>query len=112
MVLQADEASCLGQLGKVRDEAGELDQAAVFFRAASTIDCAAWVYPANLARTCLRANRWEEAEGALRDARERRSGANHSPVTDDWFSEMEESIEACRKFPQKPKVERGKAKTK
>jgi Zn-dependent protease with chaperone function len=111
MVLQADEASCLGQLGKVRDEAGDLDQAAVFFRAASTIDCAAWEYPANLARTCLRANRWEDAEGALRDARERRSGADHSAVTDDWFREMEESIEACREFRQKSPAERRKAKT-
>jgi Zn-dependent protease with chaperone function len=100
MVLQANEASCLGKLGRIHDEAGDLDQAAAFYRAAATIDRTAWEYPANLARTCMRAKRWEDAEGALRDARERRSGADHEADIDDWFRDMEESIAAGRKIRQ------------
>ena len=111
LVLPADDAWCLGKLGRLRDQAGDLEQAAVFYRAAATIDRSAWQYHANLARTCLQAKRWEDAEGALREARKRRSGAERNAAIDDWFREMEESIDAGRKFWEKPVFERRKAPT-
>jgi len=104
LILPSNEAWCLGHLGEARDEASDFDQATVFFRAAATIDRTAWQYPANLTRTCLRANRCEDAEGALRDARARRSTAESDPDTDEWFQDMERAIEACRESQHVPKL--------
>jgi Zn-dependent protease with chaperone function len=106
LILPIDEAWCLDQLGRIRDEAGKPEDAAVFFQAASAINRAAWHYPASLARTYLNAKRLDDAESALREVRARSPRGNGDAAAEKWIDEFEQAIKARRDVGRKPRARR------